>query len=330
MKPVFKLKAHTGSVLCCDFPPTSPDSVISSSEDGSVCVFDLRSKSCVVTLNISSGEAVTSICLKHGDDSQLYCAAGNGVHSFDVRLGSSGRELQKYDYNTDEINQVALNKKATYLAAADDSGEIKVIDLNNNKLCKTLRGVHTSICSAVQFHPQKPWEVISGGLDSKIVKWDISKGRQLKIVYPDFLSSNSVGQVCNPPFVHALATPHGDCSGEMGRLLAVARGDGAVEVYDLGFQSEKPTKAKVKGGRTTNNADEEREELALKSGLKCRLSADNGGHLTAVSSASEFILLKKPTDSMDLTYIENTEQKPASELRRRGASSHNPWVEMGV
>ncbi|BBN09939.1 WD repeat-containing protein 53 [Marchantia polymorpha subsp. ruderalis] len=287
MKPVFKLKAHTGSVLCCEFPTASPDSVISSSEDGSVRVFDLRSKGCVVTLNISSGDAVTSICLKNGDSSQLYCAAGNTVHSFDIRLGSSGRELQKYDHNTDEINQVALNRNATYMAAADDSGEIKIIDLNNNKLYKTLRGVHTNICSAVQFHPQKPWEVISGGLDSKIVKWDISKGRQLKIVDPDILSSNSVGQMCNPPFVHALAT-HGDSSGEMGRLLAVARGDGAVEVYDLGFQSETPTKVKgLKSGRsTTTNADGERKELALKSGLQCRLSADNGGHLTAVSSVT--------------------------------------------
>jgi WD40 repeat protein len=72
-----------------------------------------------------------------------------------------------YEYNRDEINQVAVNRKGTFLAAADDSGEVKIVDLATNSVFKTLRGVHKNICSGVQFHPKKIWEVATGGLDAK-------------------------------------------------------------------------------------------------------------------------------------------------------------------
>ncbi|OAE32034.1 hypothetical protein AXG93_2278s1130 [Marchantia polymorpha subsp. ruderalis] len=233
------------------------------------------------------------------DSSQLYCAAGNTVHSFDIRLvsldrlahpqivgkGLRNRELQKYDHNTDEINQVALNRNATYMAAADDSGEIKAEDLVREVTIAENQMIYVH---ALTFLPDMQRRSVSSAkaVGSYIRRFGFQnckmgyfKGETAEDSRP------CVGQMCNPPFVHALAT-HGDSSGEMGRLLAVARGDGAVEVYDLGFQSETPTKVKgLKSGRsTTTNADGERKELALKSGLQCRLSADNGGHLTAVSS----------------------------------------------
>jgi WD40 repeat protein len=96
--------------------------------------------------------------------------------------GPSASPLHTYSFNSEEINQVAVNHKGTFLAAADDSGEIKVINLQNHKLFKTLQGVHSNICSSAVFHPRRPWEVVSGGLDSKIVKWDFSRGRPLHVV----------------------------------------------------------------------------------------------------------------------------------------------------
>lgn len=62
---------------------------------------------------------------------------------------------------------MAVNRKGTFLAAADDSGEVKIVDLATGSVFKTLRGVHTNICSGVQFHPKKSWEVVTGGLDAK-------------------------------------------------------------------------------------------------------------------------------------------------------------------
>ena len=37
-------------------------------------------------------------------------------------------------------------------------------------------------------------------------------------------------QVCNPPMIHGLATPSSD---DLAGFAAVARGDGAVSIYDL-------------------------------------------------------------------------------------------------
>lgn len=50
-------------------------------------------------------------------------------------------------------------------------------------------------------------------------------------------SNEGVGGLCNPPFVHALASIDGDVPGEAGRLLAAARGDGAVDIFDFSLES---------------------------------------------------------------------------------------------
>ncbi|CAM6124500.1 unnamed protein product [Calypogeia fissa] len=290
MKPVYKIRGHTGSILGCVTSPNSPDEVVTCSEDGSVRVFDLRSQSCATAHQCLGGESVASISLNPGNSTELYAAAGAVVYCLDRRLGSSGRELQRYDFNLDEINQVAVNQKGSYVAAADDSGEIKVIDVHNCRLYRTLRGGHTNICSAVQFHPQKPWEVISGGLDSKIVKWDFSKGKYVRSV--NLVADNAnVGQLCNPPFVHALAIPESNGSGDSGRVVAVARGDGAIEVYDLGFESLKPVVRKglknKKGNQQNSSGQGESGGPALMvNGLRCHFDTEHGGHSTAASSVA--------------------------------------------
>lgn len=152
------LAGHSRSLLCCHAPLTHPDLLATSSQDGTVCLFDLRDKDNVQRYDYFGHEGVSSVCFTSARCDVLYAAAGASVYCIDTRLGSSGGAAMKFDFNSEEINQVALNQKATYLAAADDSGEIKVIDLQSRKLQKTLRGIHTNICSTVQFHPQRPWE----------------------------------------------------------------------------------------------------------------------------------------------------------------------------
>lgn len=101
---------------------------------------------------------------------------------FDVHMAASWKPLEIYNYNKEEINQVVCNSKSSFLAAADDGGDVKIIDIRQQCLYKTLRAGHESICSSVQFLPWKPWEVITGGLDSKLVMWDFSKGRPYKVM----------------------------------------------------------------------------------------------------------------------------------------------------
>ncbi|KAH7282814.1 hypothetical protein KP509_35G048700 [Ceratopteris richardii] len=199
-----------------------------------------------------------------------------------MRSGSVGEATMKFNYNSEEINQVAVNQKANYLAAADDSGDIKVIDLEKCRLQRTLRGVHTNICSSVQFHPHRPWELISGGLDSKIVKWDFNKGRPLKILDQGVGAAQPgpCGQLFNPPFVHALAIPEGKVSGKTSRVLAVARGNGAVEICDV-------TLEKCHTLRSCNYPSQDLRNLGESTQLEiCHREEDamEGMHLSAVST----------------------------------------------
>lgn len=75
---------------------------------------------------------------------------------------------------------MAVNAKGTLLAAADDSGQTAVIDIAAGTLVRTLKKGHQNIASSVSFREHNPWEVVTGGLDSCIIRWDFSSGRPLR------------------------------------------------------------------------------------------------------------------------------------------------------
>lgn len=299
--PVRRLRGHTDSVLCCVSSPSSPNVVASSSEDGSVCVFDIRTAMCCHRLQCFGGQAVVSVLPAHGYEHLLYAASGSTVYCLDVRQGPTGSPLQAYSFNADEINQVALNFKGTYLAAADDSGAVKVVDIRTHKLFKTLQGAHSNICSSVLFNTRRPWEVVTGGLDSKIVKWDFNRGRPLNVVdlaATAVTSSEGVGGLCNPPFVHALASIEGDVPGEAGRLLAAARGDGAIDVFDFGLENGNSKKSSYLaaskrrasissvtsiGVKRVDDAESPSDLDASVPGRKRHLHSGIGGHASSVN-----------------------------------------------
>jgi len=52
-----------------------------------------------------------------------------------------------------------------------------VLDLRAGAQYRALRGAHASICAAVAFRPQRPWELLSGGL----ARWDFSSGRPRRV-----------------------------------------------------------------------------------------------------------------------------------------------------
>ena len=106
--------------------------------------------------------------------------------------------------NKDEINQLAVNEKGNMIGSCDDSGEVKMIDTCSYKVVKTLN-VHENICSSVRFIPRRPWELVSGGLDCKLVRWDFNRGRPLAMLNQSELQDSSVGgYAINPPMVYTL------------------------------------------------------------------------------------------------------------------------------
>ncbi|KAH6793027.1 cellulose synthase family protein [Perilla frutescens var. hirtella] len=264
-----RLRGQSAAATCCIASKLRPGFIATAAEDGRVCWYDLRCKDMLFSMDVGDGNPVSSLSFKPGNEEIIYVSVGNEVKCFDLHVTTSWKQLESYNYNKDEINQIACHPKSSFLAAADDAGDVK-------------------ICSSVQFLPWRSWEVITGGLDSKLVMWDFSKGRPSKIM--DFGSGGDAGQCCNPAFVHALVVPDLDLVDRVGKICVVAKGDGVVNVINLESElaaqksknSSKPKAKSISKGRHPP-ADPQTED---QNDRNLHLDYSMGGHVAAVSSVS--------------------------------------------
>lgn len=132
----------------------------------------------------------------------------------------------RFCFNTDEINEIDIHSKETFICACDDNGEIKIIDLDNKKLLRTLSKFHDNICSTVKFSLRKPWELLTGGLDTKLGRWDFSRGRLLARVTTRGDASKAELMI-NPPMVHCMALIRSQ------NCVVCGLGDGRLLIYSL-------------------------------------------------------------------------------------------------
>ncbi|KDO77901.1 hypothetical protein CISIN_1g017194mg [Citrus sinensis] len=259
-----RLRGHKATATCCIASRDRPGFVASSGEDGCICWFDLRSKDVQLVTDVGNGP-VTSLCFKSGNEDIIYVSSGKEVKSFDVHMPASWRPLESYNYNKEEINQIVCNPKSSFLACADDGGDVKIIDIRQHCLYKSLRAGHSSICSSVQFIPWKPWE----GLPE---------------------NNGNAGQCYNPAFVHAIAIPDADMLDKTNKICVVAKGDGVVDVIniesELNISRSKSTTKPLKGSQSTskvNIRDAEMEILDQSGGKRLHLDYSVGGHTAAAS-----------------------------------------------
>lgn len=103
----------------------------------------------------------------------------------------------------EEVNQIDIHPKGTFVCCCDDNGDVKVVDVDGKKIKHTLTNFHDGICSTVKFSVKKPWELLSGGLDCTIGRWDFSRGRLITKLSTQQDASN-VALMVNPPMVHSL------------------------------------------------------------------------------------------------------------------------------
>jgi len=136
-------------------------------------------------------------------------------------------ELQ---HNQDEINKLALSACGQLVAAVDDSGDAKVVELQTGKLLKSLSRQHSNVCTAVAFRRGKRSELVTGGLDQLVLIWDYRVGRVLRrfdLADQASHSSAEPNKMLNPPMVNDIAVSKSD------QHLAVARGDGVASIIHL-------------------------------------------------------------------------------------------------
>ncbi|XP_021351299.1 WD repeat-containing protein 53-like [Mizuhopecten yessoensis] len=215
---------HTSTVLCVDVKKDGSN-IASGGEGGQICLWSTSGTLIhkYVNLNTDCG----SICFSKEKENMLYSSFDDKICVFDLKNFSE--PVETFNVNQDEVNQIVLDEKEKFLAACDDSGEIKILDIQEKRLYKTLRHKHTNICSSVCFRPRKPWEIITGGLDSKLIHWDFSRPKclnQFNMQEMQNGNSDAEAYMVNPPFIHNLA------SSSDGHYLACALENGLVSLFD--------------------------------------------------------------------------------------------------
>lgn len=189
---------HNESVLSLDI---NIFGVLASGSEDCLCVWNSDGTPST-KINSPNDSDIAGVCFSKQKPEELFFSAGTKIFNYDLRSMSS--PLCEFEYNEDEINQIVVHDKGQYLAACDDTGAVKVIDLHQKKLFKTLNRSHTNICSSVQFRPQRPWDLVTGGMDFKVVYWDFSTGRASHEVNIQDTGTEDDKYFINPPFVHSV------------------------------------------------------------------------------------------------------------------------------
>lgn len=156
-----KWTAGDSPVLCLDV--SHEGLVASGAENGGFKVWNMQG-SAIGHLNLE-GDDVTCISFSHTCESIVYASHGEAISALDIR--SLKEPIELFHVNEDEINCISINETDSHLAAADDSGSIKIIDLASKQVTRCLQK-HSNICSCVTFRPHWPQSLLSCGLDMQV------------------------------------------------------------------------------------------------------------------------------------------------------------------
>ncbi len=215
---------HTETILCA--ATDLEGHILSGGESGQLCCWSLDGTQPQKHKISNVADDVTSISCSRIRAHEIFVACGQKVLGYDQRQMKDA--LFMFECNEDEINQIVLHEKEEYLAACDDSGQIKVFNLPEKRLYKTLRK-HTNICSTIAFRPNRTWDMLSGGLDNMLLQWDVSRNRSVcNINMQDLgiVAENPESYSVNPPFVYSLAVSSN------GNYVACGTENALVQVFD--------------------------------------------------------------------------------------------------
>lgn len=177
---------HDDAVLSCTVHPTR-HVLLSGGEDARLCFTDLIGEKTIGCFTNASAEPVTSVCCHPREEHSVYAAVGTSILNMDLRKGyTESAVTETFQINEEEINSIVVDASGCWLGAADDSGQVQLISIfppgtprgsNGPPTYKTLRRGHRNICSSVVFQPHRQGEVISGGLDCQMIRWNFLKLR---------------------------------------------------------------------------------------------------------------------------------------------------------
>ncbi|XP_041120694.1 WD repeat-containing protein 53-like [Polyodon spathula] len=219
---------HSLPVLCVG---AGADGLLASgAESGELTVWSDEGTP-IGQLKLEGGDDVTCANFSPSSPNKVYVSHGEAISILDVRALKEPVNL--FRVSEDEINCLSVNETDSLLAAADDSGSIKILDLSSGKVARSLRK-HTNICSSVAFRPQRPQCLVSCGLDMQVMLWNLQKARPLWVLNLQELGEEeeeqqqqSAGQLFNPPLAHAITVA------TCGNTFACGSEDGNIHVFKV-------------------------------------------------------------------------------------------------
>ncbi|KAL5103407.1 WD repeat-containing protein 53 [Taenia crassiceps] len=120
-----------------------------------------------------SSEPCTAVAFAGEDSDVFYSSHGGNIVFWDLR--NYGTPVNVLKVSIDEINCIDVNTQDECLAVADDVGMVSLVSAANRKVTRVLKN-HDNICSAAKFLPTCQNQLISCGLDCRLVVCDWKNG----------------------------------------------------------------------------------------------------------------------------------------------------------
>ena len=178
------LRGHRGGVNCL---AGEGDTLVSGGEDGTVRLWDLGAQRTARAMVAPGAQAVNALAVGRGGcEHFVFGAAGRDVFAYDLRApGVLMREpaVPSLGGSSDEVGALAIDAAGEHVAIGDDSGEVRVVNLDGDSQPPELDAAHGSICACLAFRPAGGGggglELLSGGTDAFAVRWDCLTGATL-------------------------------------------------------------------------------------------------------------------------------------------------------
>lgn len=122
--PVKAMKEHSGVVNAVCAARRGPPLLVSGSDDGSVKVWDLRSRRSVATF--AERLPVTAVAFSEEGDAVFAAGLGNEIHSWDLRAGALALTLAGH---SDTVTGLALSADGTQLLSNGMDCALRVWDV---------------------------------------------------------------------------------------------------------------------------------------------------------------------------------------------------------
>ncbi|KAH6593373.1 hypothetical protein BASA61_004319 [Batrachochytrium salamandrivorans] len=315
------LVGHTGPVSALALSQTQGSSIIvqqpvlaSASEDGTVKIWDIDSRSVVRTVdalpllestataaaaaaasddgsNVAANDGPAAICFAWNSSDLLYVSVGASLLLCDLRSSDSRPWVHVFDA-ADDINKIDAHWNGSYVALADDSGSVHVLETAatphkpypNRKNMIALSTTDRVDCNQRMFPSKATMAAVveQHGLfcDSLgLLKGSISESYNTTNIESDSLFAQGL----NPPFGYDLKF------NSTGSTCVVALGDGSIDCIQWNSDDH--------GSRLSKKASQSLRKANRSTVCRQRLSGPHAWSATAVSFAPK---LEQSNDAMDM------------------------------